>query len=145
MLPHPLTDFETQKYYENEPKCNGVFSRDNIPKKMKDGTYIINFDEYADVGTHWIALFCDRSEIVYFNGFGVEHTPEEIKKFISNKNTKTNIFKKQAYNSITCGYFCIGFINFMLAGKIFTDFTSLFSPYDFDENDNIILGYFKDE
>ena len=58
--PHPLTNFEIQKYYENEPRFNGVFSRDNLPKKIKDGTYVTNFDEYADTGTHSIALFCKK-------------------------------------------------------------------------------------
>ena len=59
--PDPLTNFEIQKYYENEPRFNGVFSRDNLPKTIKNGTYVINFDEYADVGTHWIALFCKKN------------------------------------------------------------------------------------
>ena len=58
MLPHPLTNFEIQKYYQNEPGFNGVYSRDNSANKMKDGAYVINLGEYADVGTHWIALFC---------------------------------------------------------------------------------------
>ena len=110
---------------------------------MKDGTYEINLDECADVGTHWIALFCERSETVYFDSFGVEHLPEEIKEFIGNKNTKANIFRVQANNSIMCGYFCIGFIDFMVAGKKLTDFTSLFSPHDIEKNDGIILSYFK--
>ena len=56
-VPHPLTNFEIQKYYENEQKFNGAFSRDNLFKKTKDGGYVINLDEYKDVGTHWIALF----------------------------------------------------------------------------------------
>ena len=60
MLPHPLTNFEIQKYYKNEPRFNGVFSRNNIFEKIKNGAYIINFDEYKDVGTHWIALFCKK-------------------------------------------------------------------------------------
>ena len=82
-----------------------------------NGAYVINPDEYAGVGTHWIALFCNRSEIVYLDSFGVEHIPEEIKEFIENKNIKANIFRVQANNSVTCGYFCIGFIDFVLAGK----------------------------
>ena len=117
MPPHPLRNFEIQKYYEKERRFIGVFSRDNLPKKIKDGAYVINLDEYKDVGTHWIALFCNRSEIVYFNSFGVEHIPEEIKKFIGNKNIKAHIFRVQANNSVMCGYFYIGFIDFMLAGK----------------------------
>ena len=70
--------------------------------------------------------------------------PEEIKEFFGNKNIVANIFRVQANNSVMCGYFCIGFIDFMLAGKKLTDFTILFSPYDFQGNDNIILSYFKD-
>ena len=78
MPPQPLTNFEMQKYYKNEPRFNADFSRKNLPKKIKDGTYVINLDEYADVDTNWIALFCNRNEIVYFDSFGVEHIPEEI-------------------------------------------------------------------
>ena len=62
ILPYPLTNFEIQEYYENEPKFNGVFSRDNLPKK-KDGAYVIKLDEYADTGTHWIALFCKKTKL----------------------------------------------------------------------------------
>ena len=126
-------------------KFNGVYSRNNLPKKIKDGAYVTNLDEYADVGTHRIALFCSRSEIVYFDSFGVEHVPEEIKEFIGNKNIIANIFRVQANNSVMCGYFCIGFIDFMLAGKKLTDFTGFFAPYDIEKNDHIILSYFKDE
>ena len=94
-------------------------------KKIKDGAYVINLDEYADIGTLWIALFCNTNEIVYFNSFGAEHVPEEIKEFIGNKNIKANTFRVQANNSIICGYFCIELIEFMLAGRKLTDFTSL--------------------
>ena len=66
ILPHTLTNFEIQKYYENEQRFNGVYSRNNIPKKIKDGPYVINLVEYADVGTHWIGLFCNISEVVFF-------------------------------------------------------------------------------
>ena len=78
MPPHLLTNFEVQKYFRMEPRFNGVYSGDNLPKKVKDGAYVINVDEYADVGTHWIAFFCKRSGIVYFDSFGVKHVPEEI-------------------------------------------------------------------
>ena len=106
---------------------------------------MINLEEYADVGTHWTALFCNRSEIVYFDSFGVEHVPEEIKEFFRNKNILANTCRVQANNSIMREYCCIGFIDFMLAGKNRTDFTNMFSPYDFKKIDNIILSYFKDE
>ena len=145
MPPHPLTNFKIQKYYKNEPRFNGVFSRNNLPKKVKDGAYVINLDEYADVGTHWIALFCNRNEIVNFDSFGVEHVPEKIKEFIWNKNAKANIFRVQANDSVMRGYFCIGFVVFMVAGKKLNDFTNLFSPHDFKKNDDIILSYFKNE
>ena len=143
MPAHPLPNFEIQEYYKNESRFNGVYSRDNLPKTIKNGAYVINLDEYEDIGTHWIALYVKNNEITYFDSFGVEHVPKEIKKFIEHKNIKTNIFRIQADNSIICGYFCIGFIDFMLAGKSLIDFTSLFSPYNFKKNDDIISSYFK--
>ena len=121
------------------------FSRNNLPKKVKDGAYVINLDEYADIGTHWIGLFCNRSQIVYFDSFGVEYVPEEVKQFVGDKNIIANIYWVQANNSVMCGYFCIEFIDFMLAGKKLTDFTRMSSPYDLKKNDDIILSYFKDE
>ena len=116
-----------------------------MPKTIKDGAHVTNLDEYADVDTYWIALFCNRKEIVYFNSFGIEYVPEEIKGFVGNKNIIANIFQEQANDSVMCGYFCIGLFSFVLAGKQFTDYTSLFSPHDFKKNDNIMLSYFKDE
>ena len=145
MSSHPLTNFEIQRYYQNEPEFNGVFSRNNLHKTMKDGAYVINLDEHEDVGTHWIALFCNKNEIVYFDSFGVEHVPEEIKEFVGNKNIKANLFRVQANDSVMCGYFFIGFIDFMLVSKKLTDFKNMFSPYDFEKNDDIILTYFKDK
>ena len=115
--PHPLGNFEIQKYYQNEPRFDSVYSRNNLPAKIKDGTYVINLDEYAGFGSHWVALFCKRNEIAYFEAFGVEYLPKETKEFIINKSINTNIFRVQANNSIMCGYFCIFFINFKLAGK----------------------------
>ena len=105
MPPHPLTNFEIQESYKNEPRFNGVYSRDNLPKTIKNGPYVINLDEYEDVGTHWIALYVKNNEITYFGSFGVEHIPKKIKKFFEHKNIKTNIFGIQADNySIMCGY-----------------------------------------
>ena len=103
----------------------------------------MSLDEYADIGTHWIALYAKNNEVIYFDSFGVEHAPKEIKRFIGLKNTKTNICRIQADNSIMCGYFCVGFIDFMFAEKSLIDFTSLFSSYDFKKNDDIIVSYFK--
>ena len=130
------------KYYENESGFNGVYSRDNLANKIKDGAHVINLDEYPDIGTHWIALYVKNKDITYFDSFGVEHIPKEIKAFIKNKTIKTNIFRIQAYNSIMCGYFCIGFINFMFKGKTLTEYANLFSPNGFKWNDDTILNYF---
>ena len=126
MAPYPFTNFELEKYYQNEPRFNSVYWRINLPKDIyiKDGTYVIN------VGTHWSALF---------------EFPEEIKEFVGNKNIIANIFRAQANHSVICSNFCTGFIDFMLAGKKLTNFTSMFSPYDFKENDDIILSYFKNK
>ena len=140
--PHPLTNFEIQKYYQNEPRFNGVFSRDNLPNSIKNGAYVINLDEYHDIGTHWVAFYVNNKTIIYFDSFGVEHIPREIMKFIARKKIITSIYRIKAYDSIMCGYFCIGFINFMFNGKSLTDYTNLFSPNDFKKSDNIILKYF---
>ena len=86
----------------------------------------------------FIGLLCTQIIILvllYFDSFGVEHIPKEIKGFVNNKNIKTNIFRIQAYDSIMCRYFCIGFIDFMLAGKTLTEFTIFFSPSNFNKND----------
>ena len=124
-LSHPLTNFEIQAYYQNEPRFNGVFSRDNPPNNnnnnnnknnnnnsnnnnndnnnnnnndnIKNGAYVINLDEYRDIGTHWVALYVNNKTITYLDSFGVEHIPKEIMKFIGNKNIITNIFRIQAY------------------------------------------------
>ena len=135
--------FEIKVHYENEHRLNDVYFKDNLPKTIKNGSYEINLDEYADVGTHCIALYVKNNELIYFDSFDVERVPKEIKRFIGYKNIKTNIFRIQPDNSIICGYFCMGFINFMFAGKSLIDYTSLFSPYNFKKNDKINLAYFK--
>ena len=111
---------------KNEPRFNGVYSRDNLAK-IKDGTYVINLDEYTDIETHWAALYVHNNDkVTYFDSFGVEHIPKEI--FINRSlSIATNIFRTQAYDSIICGYFCIGFIDFMLAVKPLAELGEL--PY----------------
>ena len=126
MLPHPLTNFEKQKYYQNESRFNGVYFWDNLPE-INDGAYVINLDEYSDIGTDWVALNVSNNDVTYFDSFGVEHVPKEIKTFInSSLSITTNIFRIQAYDSIMCEYFCIGFIDFMLAGKTLTGYANFF-------------------
>ena len=90
-----MANIEIQKNYENESRFNGIYSRDNLSKNIKNGTRVINLDEYAGVGTHWITLYISNNDAIYFNSFGVEHIPKEIKKFIGNKNMQTNILRIQ--------------------------------------------------
>ena len=147
---HPLTNIEISEYYKNEPRFNGVYSRDYLPKTIKKGAYVINIDEYTDIGTHWIALYVNKiafktNEVIYFDSFGVEHIPKEIKKFIGHKDIKASIFRSQAYDSIMCGYFYIEFINYMFNGKSLIDFISLFSPHVFKKNNKTIKQLFKHE
>ena len=85
-------------------RFNGVYSRDNLPAKIKKGAYVINLDEYEHAGIHWIALYVKNKKVAYFDSFGVEHVPKEIIKFIKNKDIIANIFRLQAYDSIMCGY-----------------------------------------
>ena len=108
----------------------------------------INLGEYCDIATHWIALHALNND-TYFDSFGVEHIPKEIKKYIersliNNSTIKrfsitTNIYRKQAYDSVMCGYFHIGFIDFMLKGKTLTDLSNHFSPNYFKNDDNFHL------
>ena len=126
MLLHPLINFEIQKYYQNKPKFNGVYSRNNLPK-IKDGSYVIDLDEFKSIVTN----------VTYFDSFGVEHIPKEIRKFIRNKNITTNVYGIQAYYSIMCRYFCIGLTDFMLKGKSLLEYTNFFSPKDYKEIDKI--------
>ena len=72
--------------------------RDNLSVKIKNGAYVINLDDYSDIRTHWVALYVGNNDVTYFDSFGGEHIPKEIKTFISNKNIKTNIFRIQAYD-----------------------------------------------
>ena len=93
--------------------------------------YVINLDQYFDTGTHWIALYVLNNDVTSFDSFGVEHIQKEIKTFLGKKNIKTNIFRIYAFDSIMCGYFCIGFIDVMLPIKTLTDFTNFFSSNNF--------------
>ena len=88
-------------------------------------------------------MFLNDNDVTYFDSFGVEHVPKEINAFAgSSLSITTNVSRIQAYDSIMCRYFCIGFIDFMLKGKTLTEYTNLFSPNNFKKNDDIILNYF---
>ena len=95
LLPfHLLTNMEINEYYKNEPKFDGVYSRSNLPNKIKKGAYVINLDEYENTGTHWVSLFVKTNEAIYFDSFGIEHIPKEINKFVNNDLTKPRSLKR---------------------------------------------------
>ena len=127
-----------------------MYARNNLSKTIKKGAYVINLDEYVNTGTHWVTLFVKPKYMVYFDSFGIEQIPKEIKHAIGNakarnKEIKANIFRLQAYDSIMCRYYCIEFINYMLEGKTLLDYTNLFSLNDFIKNDQIIKRIFKNK
>ena len=83
--PHPLINFEIQVYYQNKPRFNGVYSRDNLNDKIKDGAYVINLDEYRDIGTHRVALYVNNKSATYVDSFGVEHIPKKSRNLLVTK------------------------------------------------------------
>ena len=97
MPSHHLTNFEIQKYYQNESKVDGVYSRNNL-SKIKDGTYITNPDECESRESHQIALYVNAENVTYFDGFGVKHIPQNLENSLEIKNIKASIYKKQAYD-----------------------------------------------
>ena len=103
--------------------------------------YVLNLDEHFDIAAHWIALYTVNNNVNYLDSFGVEHIPRKVKIFIDLSIVVTNIFRIQAYDAVICGYFCIGFIDFMLNGKALTGFTNLFSPNNFKQKKKVM--YFK--
>ena len=129
MLPHQLTNFEIQKYYQNKSKSHGVYSKNNLPK-IKDEAYVINLNfKFKSIGTHLITLSVNGNNIIYFDSSGVGYIPKEIKTFIGNKRIITNIYRIQAFDLIMCGCFCIGFIDFMLKDNSLLEYANLFSPH----------------
>ena len=94
MLPHPLNNLEIQIYYQNEPQRSSVFSRITLPV-IKGWAYVINSDDYYSERTYWIALYVNDKNVKYFDSFGVEHIPKEMKKFLGDKKITTKIYKIQ--------------------------------------------------
>ena len=98
MLSYPLTNCEIQKYYQNESKVNGVYSRNNL--SQMDKMYIINLDRYESIGIHWIALHLNAENVTCLNSFRVKHIAKEIRHFTGKKNITINIYKIHAYDSV---------------------------------------------
>ena len=136
---YPLTNFETQKYYQNKPRFKGVYSKNNL-SRINDKS---NRDEYESIGTHGRALYVKTGNVTYFDTSGVKHILKGIRKFMGNKNIITNIYRRKEYSSVMSWYLCIGFIDFRLTGKSLLEYTILFSPNECKKNDKIILKYFQ--
>lgn len=143
MPPHHLANFEAYKNYQNKPWFNNdVYSTNNLAK-LRDGAYAINPKDYDSIGTHWIDAYVN-DDGTYFDSFGSEHIPKEIKKLFNNRIITTNIFRMHAYNSIICRYFCIiGFIDLILKGKSLLGYENLFCPKKCEKNFKSILKYFQ--
>ena len=109
VLLHTLNNVEITNYFKYEPRFNGVFSRNNLPR-IKDEVYVINLDGKNKKGTYWVSLFIDRNSAVYFDSFGIEFISQEVLKKNRNKSITHNIFRIQDNESIMCRFYCIAFI-----------------------------------
>ena len=110
---------------------------------MNDGAYVLNLNDKNSKGTHWFSLFADRSTAVYFDSFGIEYIPQEVLNKIKDKSITHNIFSIQGNESIMCGFYCITFIEYMLAGKTLLNCTYLSN--NGKKNDKATYKYFKDK
>ena len=122
MSPHPSTILEIQRYYQNEPKFNGVCSRDILTNKIKNKTYVINLGEYAGIGIHWITLYANNNAITYFDSFRAEYIRKKVKGFIEGplkrSMTLANNFRIQTYDSVMYGYFALDLLIICLKVKV---------------------------
>ena len=122
---HPIL----QKYYQNKPQVNDVYSINNLPK-IKDEAHVINLNQSKSIGTHWITLYVNVNnrkasyDAIYFDSFGVEHIPKEIKEPIGNKIIITNIYRIQAYDSIMYRYWMLD-VDRTASHKITLDYLSV--------------------
>ena len=130
-------------YFNSDKRFDGTFSRDNLNIFNKDGAYIINLDKYDNIGTHWVAIYLKNNNVTYFDSFGIEYIPKEITKLINDKSVKSNIFRIQSFNSILCGYFYTGFIEYTSNNLGLNEYAKLFLVTNVDKNDQIILDYFN--
>ena len=131
------------KYFNYEPRFNGVFSRNNLPR-IKDGAYVINLVD-KKVKEHIVSLVIERSAVVFFDSFGIEYIPQKALSKIKNKSITHNIFRIQGKDSVMCGFHCIAFIENILVGKTLLDYTNLFSPNHYKKKGKIIYLYFKNK
>ena len=119
----------------DKPRFNGVFSRNNV----------ITIDDKNSKRTHWLSLFIHKNVAIYFDSFGISYIYQKVLNKVTDKSITHNIFRIQDNESILCGFYCIAFIEYMLAGKTLLDYTNLFSPNDYRKNDKITYKCFKDK
>ena len=112
---------------------------------MKDGAYVINLDDKNSKWTHWFSLLIDENTAAYFDSFGIEYIPQEVLNKIKDTSITHKIFRIQDNESIMCEFYCIAFIEYMLAGKTLLDYINLLSPIEYKKNDKILYKYFKDK
>ena len=111
---------------------------------MKNGAYVINLNDQKSKGTNWVSSFIDRYTAIYFDSFGIEYIRQEVLNKIRDKSITQNIFRIQDNEPLVCGFYCIAFIEYMLAGKTLLEYTNSFSPNGYKKNKKIICKYFKD-
>ena len=116
----------------------------NYLPKIKDGVYVINLDNKNSKVTHLLSSFINRNTAVYFDSFGIEYVTQEVLNKIRDKSIIRNIFRIQDNESAMCGFYCINFIEYMLAAKTLLDYTNLFSPNYYKKTDKL-YQYFKDK
>ena len=124
-------------YFNYKARFKVAFSRDNLPR-IKDGAYVINFDDKQSKGTHWVPLFINKNTAGYFDSVGIEYIPQEVSSKIKDKSLARNIPRIQSDNSVMCGFYCIAFIEYMIMGKSLFDYPNLFSLNDYQKDDKII-------
>ena len=139
-----LQQYRDFKYFHYKSRFNGIFSRDDLPK-IKDGSDVTNLDDKQSKGKHWVSLFTERNEGVYFDSFGTEYSHQEVLTKTKDKPVPHNIFRIQSVDSIMCKFYCIAFIEHMIVEKFLLEQTNLFSPNDFGNNHKITYKYLKDK
>ena len=112
-----------------------LFFQKKLPK-IKDGVYVINLDDRKIKGTHWVSLFIGKKTAIFFDSFGIEYIPQEIVHITRDKSITHNTIRIQDNDSIMCAFYCVAFVEYMLAGKTLLDYTNLFSPNDYENNDS---------
>ena len=139
-----LSNFDFSSNFNYESRFNGAFSRNKLTR-IKDVAHVINLDDKKSKGTHWASLCIDKSTATHFDYLGIEYIPQELLKNIKDNSISQNIFRIQDNDSIMFAFYCIVFIEYMIAGKALIDYTGLIFPTGFKKNSKIIYKCFEDK